>query len=284
MAESPVNVVVVGSVNLDLVASAPKLPVAGETVSGATLHRFPGGKGANQALAAKRLGANVSMVACVGDDAAAGEALALLREGGVDLAAVATHPDEATGVALIAVAPDGENQIVVAPGANRKLAPDMLELPEADALICQLEVPVATLVRAAELFEGFFCINMAPAMFVPSEIIRRADLIVVNETEAAYYGSDVREVDTLVAVTSGADGAVILKAGAPVAHARPPSVDVVDTVGAGDTFTAALTVALVEGRTADEALQFACAAAALSTTRPGAQPSLPFREDVDEIL
>jgi ribokinase len=123
------SIVVVGSVNLDLAASVPRLPVAGETVTGAELHRYPGGKGANQALAAKRLGAEVSMVARVGDDAAADEALALLKSGGVDLSACGRDAEAPTGIALIAVGPSGENQIVVAPGANRRLRPDMLELP-----------------------------------------------------------------------------------------------------------------------------------------------------------
>jgi ribokinase len=134
-----VSVAVVGSVNLDLVASVQRLPVPGETVTGAELSRFPGGKGANQALAARRLGAEVSLVACVGDDAEADEALALLKDGGVDLGFCARVPGVTTGTALIAVAPGGENHIVVAPGANRLLAPESLRLPKADALVCQLE-------------------------------------------------------------------------------------------------------------------------------------------------
>ena len=134
----PKTIVVVGSVNLDFVATVDKLPVAGETVSGAELNRFPGGKGANQALAARRLGANVSLVARVGDDANADEALALLSSGEVDLSTCHRDTVIPTGVALIAVSADGENQIVVAPGANRHLRPEMLSLPPADALICQL--------------------------------------------------------------------------------------------------------------------------------------------------
>ena len=130
-----VSITVIGSVNLDIVATAPKLPAPGETVTGADLHRFPGGKGANQALAAQRLGAEVSLVACVGDDASADEALALLREGGVDLSAVRTLHGVPTGTALIAVAPDGDNQIVVAPGANAQLTVDEVTMPASDA--CQ---------------------------------------------------------------------------------------------------------------------------------------------------
>jgi len=283
MADSP-SIVVVGSVNLDLAASVSRLPIAGETVTGAELQRFPGGKGANQALAAKRLGANVSIVARVGDDAAADEALALLRSGEVDLTACGRDAHAPTGIALIAVAPSGENQIVVAPGANRQLRPEMLELPAADALICQLEVPVDTLTHAATAFEGFFCINLAPALDVPLDLIQRADLVVVNETEAAYFGDALAMCDSLLAITYGSDGAVLKLAGEIVAEAKPPPIDAVDATGAGDTFTAALTVAIVEGQEPVYALRFACAAGAAAATKAGAQPSLPFRKDVEELL
>jgi len=283
MSNSP-SIVVVGSVNLDLAASVSRLPIAGETVTGAELHRFPGGKGANQALAAKRLGADVSIVARVGDDAAADEALALLQAGDVDLSACGRDADAPTGIALIAVAPSGENQIVVAPGANRKLRPEMLDLPAADALICQLEVPVDTLTQAAKTFEGFFCINLAPALDVPLDLIKRADLVVVNETEAAHFGDALAVCDGLLATTYGAEGAVLKKGGETLAEAKPPTVDAVDATGAGDTFTAALTVAMVEGQEPAAALRFACAAGAASAMKAGAQPSLPFRNDVEELL
>lgn len=284
MAKVHPSIVVVGSVNLDLAASVSRLPVAGETVTGAELQRFPGGKGANQALAAKRLGAEVCIVARVGDDAAADEALALLRSGGVDLTACGRDTDAPTGIALIAVGPTGENQIVVAPGANRQLRPDMLDLPAADALICQLEVPLETLVHAAEAFAGFFCINLAPALEVPLELIRRADLVVVNETEAAYFGDALAQCAGYLATTYGADGAVLKKAGEILAEAKPPRIEALDATGAGDTFTAALTVALVEGQQPAAALRFACAAGAMAATRAGAQPSLPFRQDVENLL
>ena len=283
MAANP-SIVVVGSVNLDLAASVTRLPVAGETVTGAELNRFPGGKGANQALAAKRLGADVSIVARVGDDAAADEALALLQAGDVDLSACGRDADAPTGIALIAVAPSGENQIVVAPGANRSIRPEMLDLPAADALICQLEVPVDTLIHAAKIFEGFFCINLAPALDVPLDLIKRADLVVVNETEAAYFGDALSGRDGLLATTYGPEGAVLKKGNETLAEAKPPTVDAVDTTGAGDTFTAALTVAIVEGQEPEAALRFACAAGAAAATKAGAQPSLPFRKDVEALL
>jgi ribokinase len=281
--ETP-SIVVVGSVNLDLAASVSRLPVAGETVTGAELHRFPGGKGANQALAAKRLGADVSIVARVGDDTDADEALALLLSGGVDLTACGRDADAPTGIALIAVAPSGENLIVVAPGANRQLRPEMFDLPSADALICQLEVPLETLTYAAQVFEGFFCINLAPALDVPSDLIRRADLVVVNETEAAYFGDALAVCDGFLATTYGSDGAELKQAGEILAEAKPPQIDAVDATGAGDAFTAALTVALVEGQEPEAALRFACAAGAAAATKAGAQPSLPFRKDVEELL
>ncbi|MFQ6005696.1 MAG: ribokinase [Woeseia sp.] len=278
------TIVVVGSVNLDLVATVPRLPAPGETVTDADLGRYPGGKGANQALAARRLGADVLLYARVGADANAEEALAMLRDDGINLADCSVDPDAPTGIALISVAPSGENQIVVVPGANRTLLPEVLELPWADALICQLEVPVATIRKAAEDFDGFFCINLAPAVAVPTEILIRADLIVVNETEAEFYGDVLHEGRALVAITHGAKGAKLHKGGEELASARPPAVAAVDATGAGDTFTAALTVALLEKMPHPVALAFACAAGACAATKHGAQPSLPYRDAVEKLL
>jgi ribokinase len=278
------SIAVIGSVNLDLVATVKKLPEAGETVTDAELSRFPGGKGANQALAAQRLGADVQLIASIGDDAAADEALMLLQEGGVDLSRVQRVPDTPTGTALIAVAPSGENHIVVAPGANRKLLPDALELPVADALICQLEVPVDTVAAAAKRFQGFFCVNLAPAMHIDVSILQRADLIIVNEVEAAWYGDSLSAANGMIATTFGAAGAVLSRNGEDIARSKPPRIEAVDTTAAGDTFTAALTVALVEGQGHEEALQFACAAGAAAATKLGAQPSLPTRDEVSALL
>ncbi len=278
------RIAVIGSVNLDLVATVDRLPTPGETVTGAELNRFPGGKGANQALAARRLGADVSLVACVGTDTAADEALALLRDGGVNLDSCLALDEAATGTALIAVSKSGENHIVVAPGANQLLSPELFEVPDADAMICQLEVPPDTIADVADRFEGFFCVNLAPAMRVDVSILQRADLVVVNETEAAWYGDSLSACSGMIATTFGAAGAVLMRQGEDIARAKPPRVEAVDTTAAGDTFTAALTVALVEGQEPEDALRFACAAGAAAATKLGAQPSLPTREEVLQLL
>lgn len=278
------EILVVGSVNLDLSATVSRLPAPGETVSGAELHRFPGGKGANQALAACRLGARVKLVACVGNDTTATEALALLHEGGVDLAHCVIDEDVPTGVALISVAPSGENCIVVAPGANARLSCDNFELPSADALICQLEVPRETVSQVVAEFSGFVCVNLAPACEVDDVLLERADLLVVNETEAEWYGDKLLKCNGLVATTFGAKGAELRRCATLVTRCAPPPVDVVDATGAGDSFTAALAVALLEGQDEECALNFACAAGAVATTVRGAQPSLPERAAVEERL
>lgn len=279
-----ISVVVIGSVNLDMVASTAHLPAPGETVTDAELSRYPGGKGANQALAAARLGASVCMLAHVGDDATADEALALLREGGVDLDGCKRVADAPTGVALISVEKSGENQIVVAPGANRTITPESLEIPAADALLCQLEVPTATIAHAAANFDGFFCVNLAPARHVDVSVLQRADLVIVNETESAWYGDSLSACHGMIATTFGAAGAVLSKDGVDLARVKPPRIEAVDTVAAGDSFCAALTVALVEGQSPEDALAFACAAGAAAATKEGAQPSLPTREDVLALL
>jgi ribokinase len=274
---------VVGSVNLDIVASGARLPRPGETVTGARIARHPGGKGANQALAARRLGAEVGLIACVGADAAADEALVLLRAAGIDLAGLRVDSQAPTGVALIAVAANGENQIVVAPGANDELGSDFL-VPPSDALIVQLEVPLPALQRAASAATGLFVMNLAPAMDLPRDLLLRADLLVLNETEAEFYGDRLQGLPARVIVTAGGRGACMLQGGRELARARPPTVTPVDTTGAGDTFVAALTVALLEGRDDAAALAFACAAGAAATLTPGAQSSLPDRVAVLALL
>jgi ribokinase len=275
--DSRPRITVVGSVNLDLVARCERLPRPGETVSGADFSRVPGGKGANQAVAAARLGADVRFVGMVAGDETAGEALAGLVEAGVDLSGIARLSERGahTGVALILVDAEGENEIVVAPGANARLAPDDVDVGEADAVICQLEIPNDA-VAAAAAQAPWFCLNAAPARPVAVE----PDLLVVNRLEHEVTGDRGR----LVAVTLGAEGAVLLENGEEVARAVPPAVEAVDGTAAGDAFTACLVVSLVEGRPRDEALRRACAAGALAASRPGAQPSLPTAAEIDRIL
>lgn len=279
------RIAVLGSVNLDLVARVAHLPRPGETVGEATLARHPGGKGANQALAARRLGAEVQLLAAVGADGAADEALALLRADGVALDWLQVAQATPTGIALIAVDAAGENQIVVAPGANATLAlPEPAAFAGCDALIGVLEAPVPTVAAAVRAFPGFVALNLAPALPVSADVVARADLIIVNETELAAQGRALLGRAGLTALTLGGAGAELWQAGSRIAACAPPQVPVVDTVGAGDTFVAAITVALVAGLVPAAALRFACAASALAVTREGAQPSLPWRAEVDALV
>jgi ribokinase len=267
------RITVVGSINLDLVVRAERLPRPGETVSGAQLSRVPGGKGANQAVAAARLGAEVAMAGCVGRDESAEEALAGLRAAGVAERWVVK--DAPTGIALVTVDAAGETTIVVAPGANAELQPEDLSLDEADAVLCQQEIPADTVARAAGLASRFF-LNAAPARAGAPD----AELTVVNRLELDALG----ERQGLVCLTLGAEGAVLLEYGKEVARAAPPAVEAVDGTAAGDAFTACLVVSLLEGRPREEALRRACAAGALAASRFGAQTSLPTREEVDALL
>jgi ribokinase len=271
------SVCVVGSTNMDLVARAERLPRPGETVADASFARIPGGKGANQAVAAARLGADVRFVGCVGRDDFARELLDALRADAVVPDVV--ESDEPTGVALIVVDSGGENTIVVAPGANSRLRPEDIDVGDADAVLVQLEVPLAAVEEAARQAR-FFCLNAAPARRVPAELLARVDLLVVNRYELETVGAH----PGLVALTLGAAGAVLLADGQEVARAAPPPVEGVDGTAAGDAFTACLVVSLLERRSREDALRRACAAGAIAASRPGAQPSLPTAEDVDAIL
>lgn len=266
------RVVVVGSINLDLVVRVARLPQPGETVGGGSFARVPGGKGANQAVACARLGADVTIIGAVGRDPFAGEALAGLREAGVTLEV--EESGEPTGVAVIQVDDEGETTISVASGANATV--HVSELPPHDAVLCQLEVPVEAVLAAWEACTGLFCLNAAPALPIAVD----ADLTVVNRHELETL---VRR-DGLVALTLGAEGAVLLDDGEELARAAPPAVDAVDGTAAGDAFTACLLVSLLEGHPEDQALRRACAAGALAASRFGAQPSLPTAAEVDAIV
>jgi len=264
----PPRLTVVGSINLDLVAKVERLPRAGETLTGATLERIPGGKGANQAVAAARLGADVRMVSCVGTDPVAEEALAGLRAAGVELDV--REVGAPTGIAIILVGDDGENQIVVVPGANAQVG----GFSSPGNVLCQLEIPDSALLEARAQAD-WLCVNAAPAR----PLVVDADLVVANRYEAELIGEQ-----PLLAVTIGEEGAVLLEEGKEVARARPPHVDAVDGTAAGDAFTACLVVSLLEDRDPEEALRRACAAGAIAASRFGAQPSLPTSAEVDAIL
>jgi ribokinase len=284
------RITVVGSANVDLVARCARLPRPGETVTDAELERFPGGKGANQAVAAARLGARTRFVGRIGRDQLV---LRSLEREGVDTSGV-IHDDGEGGVALILVEESGENVIVVAPGANRRLRPEEIAVGEADAVICQLEIPLPA-VAAAAAQAPFFCLNAAPARALSPTTPQtggrggdasdrspalEADLFVVNRYECELLGPR----RGLVALTLGADGAVLLEDGREVARAAPPPVHAVDGTAAGDAFCAALVVSLLEGRERGAALRRACAAGALAASRMGAQPSLPTAAEIDRAL
>jgi ribokinase len=276
-----VNVTVVGSVNLDLVAAVQRLPEAGETLTATGLTRIPGGKGANQALAVRRCGLPVHLVAAVGTDPQADTALKLLSREGVSLDRL-QRVTEPTGLALIAVDPAGETTIVVVPGANAALQVDAEDVAGADAVLTVLEVPDQAVTAAARHAAGLFVLNAAPARPVPPEVLHRADLVVVNRAEyAALPGLGTARA---VAITDGPRGAVLLRNGSQVAAAVPPQVSAVDGAGAGDAFIGAAVAGLLHGLPDDHLLSRACAAGALAATRPGAQPSMPTAAEIDEVL
>jgi ribokinase len=263
----PPELTVVGSINLDLVARVERLPRSGETVSASSFERVPGGKGANQAVAAARLGADVHFVGAVGDDAFAREALVNLRQLVLDLREV----DAPTGIALILVTREGDNQIVVVPGANAHVGASNAS----GSVLCQLEVPDSA-IEQARAGSDWLCINAAPARPLTVE----ADLVVANRYELDVIGPQ----RGLVALTLGEEGAVFLEDGHEIARATPPKVEAVDGTAAGDAFTACLVVSLLEGRDRPESLRRACAAGAIAASRFGAQPSLPTAAEVDAIL
>ncbi|WP_458779316.1 ribokinase [Arthrobacter sp. D3-16] len=271
MSTRPPAVTVVGSINLDLIATAERLPTAGETIGGAALSEQPGGKGANQAAAAARLGGSARMIGTVGNDAQGQRMLDALAAVGVDTADVAVLP-EPTGTALIVVDRDGENQIVVCPGANSHLSLDGVEFDPEETVLCQLEVGLPVVLEAARRHTGFFVLNAAPAMDLPAELLERCDLVIVNESEYALIPALVEA--KLVAVTYGGDGAAMFQHGRKVAEAPSAAVTVANTVGAGDAFCAALVLVLRKGLDYDHALAAANAVGGDAVGDPSSQPDL----------
>lgn len=274
---SPAKIAVLGSVNLDFVVRTQRLPTAGETVSGGSFFTTPGGKGGNQALAARLLGADVALHACVGQDDFAKSALENLEKAGVDLSQLLRTDAAKTGAAFINVDAAAENQIAVASGANAQFSADKAPTIAADWIITQLEVDPNTILAAAQKSQAKLCINAAPVKALPQELLERADLIIVNEVEYDSYAAQLADLDTLVALTLGAQGARLMRANTQVAASLAPKVDAIDTTGAGDCFVAALTVFLAEGMAHDAALRAACHCGALAATQLGAQAATPTR-------
>ncbi len=282
------DVAVVGSVNLDLVATTPRLPRPGETVSGTGYAEHPGGKGLNQAIAASRNGARVALIAAVGDDEAGSRLRSLAAEEGIDISAVAVVDHVSTGRALITVDEHAENSIVVVAGANARTHID--EMPEATVVIAQLEVPLTEVLAAlliARSRGAITVLNPAPAAPLPDELLGVCDIVVPNEHELALLGGvdalRSRGVPTVV-TTRGAAGVEVVDAGGRAWTQPSFPVEPLDTTGAGDAFCGALAARLAAGDDLRDAVRFAAAAGALATTVAGAVPSLPDAGTVGELL
>ncbi len=270
---------VVGSLNVDVVVHVARLPQPGETVMGGDVARFAGGKGANQAAAAARLGARTTMVGAVGDDEAGSWLVEELASRGVDVSRVSRRA-RPTGTALITVDDRGENVIVVAPGANGDVAIPDVGLEEFDVVLAQLETPLAVVDEVARRARSFV-LNVAPSASVDPATLARCAVVIANETEAATL--DLASLAHCI-VTLGARGAVHYHFGREVARASALVVDTVDTVGAGDVFCAAYATQYARGVEPREALRFAAAAGSLATRAPGAQGALPTRTEVESWL
>jgi len=286
-------VVVVGSLNMDFAVRTKRLPAAGETVLGSDFRMSPGGKGANQAVAAAKLGAAsvaVRMIGRAGQDLFADHLKASLAGAGVDVSAVHASKSHPTGVAMIAVDEAGQNSIVVASGANADLAAADVEAMRrvfkgASIAMFQLETPLDTVAAALKLAreEGLTTIlDPAPAQPLTIETLRNVDILTPNEVEAKYFDLSKPGAHTVV-VKLGDQGCIAYRAGESF-HVPAFPVDAVDTTAAGDVFNAGLAIALAEGSPFPHALRFANAAAAISVTRPGAQTSAPSRAEVDALL
>jgi len=302
MTDTRKPIVIVGSITMDLVTRTPRIPVIGQTLIGTAFETTPGGKGANQAVAAARLGYRVAMVAKVGDDNFGPPLLENLNRAGVDTAAM-TATSGSSGLAPMFVAEDGQNAIVVVPGANSKMDRATIDrhaelIRSAGIVLCQLEIPMDTLSHALD-----FCaqanvpvmLDPAPAADLPERVWEQVTWFTPNETEADLYvwGSPSPEESARrlhakglrgVVLKRGADGAFVSVASGRAEWVKPFKVDAIDTVGAGDCFNGAFAVALEEGKDPWAAARFANAASAISVTRKGAQASMPFRAEVEEFL
>lgn len=300
------SILVIGSVNTDMIVKVPHLPVVGETVLGGKFYKLPGGKGANQAVAAQRSGAQVTFIACVGDDAFGQEAIQGYQQDNINTKHINVMPQVSTGVALIAVDNHGKNMISVASGANLQLTAELVDkkaalIEQCDVLLLQLEIPLESVIAAIDIAsqkERFVILNPAPAKILPKDLYAKINILTPNEQEAGVLtGIEVSDVASAkraaqrllsygvkrVLITLGAQGVVYSDEGS-FEHVPCFKVDAVDTTAAGDVFNGALAAALAQGKPFQDALQFAQAAAALSVTEVGAQSSAPYLEDVNNFL
>ncbi|SAK77821.1 ribokinase [Caballeronia hypogeia] len=300
------RVTVIGSLNMDLVARAPRLPRPGETLAGHAFAQVPGGKGGNQAVAAARLGANVAMIGCVGDDSNGATLRGSLEAEGIDCTALATSASAPTGVALIVVDDASQNAIVIVAGSNAQVTPANIAahealLAQADVIVCQLETPLDTVrsaLAAGRVLKRTTILNPAPAARkLPPDWFPLIDYLIPNELEAATLSGVMietpddarRAAQTLkakgarnVIVTLGSQGVLALLDGADEAgvHFPSPNVEAVDTTAAGDTFVGGFAAELARGSAVTEAITFGQRAAAIAVTREGAQPSIPHRSEI----
>jgi ribokinase len=298
------TILVVGSLNADLVVRTPRFPQPGETISGEDLQIIPGGKGANQAVAAARQGTSVAMVGRVGKDSFGPELIDNLEGNNIDTTHVQTDPDSATGTAIIVVDAKGQNSIVLSPGGNGRVTPaDLEQVPFRDyqLLLLQLEIPVKAVLAAAKRAKDSgvrVLLNPAPAYALPEALLSLPDFVVPNESElslltnlpvtdmpsaeAAAKTLLERGVQTVI-VTLGANGALIVDK-AFTKHVPSFPVEVVDTTAAGDAFIGGFASALLQNKSLEEAVRYGCACGALAATKFGAQPSLPTQEEVEEFM
>jgi ribokinase len=295
------KILVIGSLNYDLVVSADHLPIPGETIIGGNLKTYPGGKGANQAVACARMGGNVGMIGHLGNDSYGDALISTLRKDGIDPRWIKRDDEEATGVAMITVDQAGMNTIVVASGANMLVSPQQIKsyeeaFTDIGVLVMQLEIPVDAVqegMRIAKTKGIKIILNPAPVLDLPVDLLWSVDYLIPNQTELFMLSGqkDVENgieyllklgVETVV-VTLGGDGVLLAKKGLRKKFAAY-KVDVIDTVAAGDAFVGGFAVALSEGKSVEQAVIMANAAAAISVTRRGAQPSLPTRTEVEEFI